>query len=430
MITRELRRLVKHPLVSGAAVLSTAQYASVAVGLITSVVVARWLGPDSYGTAAVIMSFPSLLWSFMSVKPVSVTTRYIAGFRATSQVDDLLGTCKLGYSLDFAAATAVLLITVLVGWWVSQNVYGLSDGYQLAVIYAISFPFAAFQSTSESILLSWEKYLWLAAIPVMQKTSVLILSLIMLWQGEGVRGFVIGTSIGQAVTGLFALILATVLVHGQGFGFWWRGSIRTVTYLRKELASFFGMNYVIVTLSGAMIQIPLLMLARISGPADAAFYRISTNLVTVASYLETTLNKVAYSSLSALWKSGQRSAITPLLRAWSLKAGVPAALILLLFAAFILPLLVPFLYGNEYEQVVLGTQILFVAAAFRALVFWLDGYYFASGRIQLFTIVFVIFGICTFGFAWLAIQLWGFIGLCLVVAIGRVVYSSFLVAKV
>jgi hypothetical protein len=76
-----IRRTARHPLTEGAVLLAGSQYVAAAVGLVTSVVSARLLGPKDFGLAAVVMSYPMLLGSLVAVKSGSVTTRYIARFR-------------------------------------------------------------------------------------------------------------------------------------------------------------------------------------------------------------------------------------------------------------------------------------------------------------------------------------------------------------
>jgi len=69
-----VRRTVLHPLTEGAVLLAGSQYIAAAVGLVTSVVTARLLGPKDFGLVAVVMSYPMLLGSLVAVKSGTVTT--------------------------------------------------------------------------------------------------------------------------------------------------------------------------------------------------------------------------------------------------------------------------------------------------------------------------------------------------------------------
>ena len=72
-----------------------ASYLGAAIGLLTSIIATRLSSPTEYGTAALIMSFPSLLWSIASFKPSSIATRYIVRYRADGQHDHVLSICSL-----------------------------------------------------------------------------------------------------------------------------------------------------------------------------------------------------------------------------------------------------------------------------------------------------------------------------------------------
>jgi O-antigen/teichoic acid export membrane protein len=97
--------------------LATGSYISVGLNFLTSIVVARLLGPADYGILALAVAYPTLVWSFIGTKSVSVTIRYIAGFRARNQHQELLSVIKIGYGLDFLVSVICLLLLYLPPLW-------------------------------------------------------------------------------------------------------------------------------------------------------------------------------------------------------------------------------------------------------------------------------------------------------------------------
>jgi O-antigen/teichoic acid export membrane protein len=95
--------------------LATSQYLAAIIGFLPNIIAARILGPSDYGTAALIMAYPALLWSFAAVKSISITTRYLASFQTSQQRNDTESICKLGYSLDFCAAVVAFLLVSSTG---------------------------------------------------------------------------------------------------------------------------------------------------------------------------------------------------------------------------------------------------------------------------------------------------------------------------
>src|SRR5687768_14059097 len=129
--TQTLRQTLAHPLASDSAMLAASQYLAAIEGFLTNIIAARMLGPSDYGSAALIMAYPTLLWSFAAVKSISVTTRYLASLHMNRQHSDVESICKLGYTLDFGSAVAALVLVSSTGWWVAHIICDRPGTYGL-----------------------------------------------------------------------------------------------------------------------------------------------------------------------------------------------------------------------------------------------------------------------------------------------------------
>ncbi len=94
-------------LARSAGLLAASQYGTAAIGFVTTVVAGRLLGPAGYGTAMLVVAYPTLLWSFAGFKPVTVVTPYLEAFRGTGKRVELASTCRLAYGLDLLSSAAV-----------------------------------------------------------------------------------------------------------------------------------------------------------------------------------------------------------------------------------------------------------------------------------------------------------------------------------
>jgi O-antigen/teichoic acid export membrane protein len=92
---------------------------------------------------------------------------------------------------------------------------------------------------------------------------------------------------------------------------------------------------------------------------------------------------------------------------------VPAALLVAAGTAA-LPVVVPALFGRAYIPMVLGTQIMLVMVAGRALFFWITPHYFASGRLKSYTLWFTLYITLTIILSWIVAPSWGFVGVSIV----------------
>jgi O-antigen/teichoic acid export membrane protein len=114
---------MNHQIASDTGLLALSNYLGAGIGLVTTVLAAKLLGPSEYGVSALVMAYPMLLWSFISVKSVSITTKYIVSFKNTTQNDKLKSICKLSYILDFSVSIIALILVVTTSWWVAGFMY-------------------------------------------------------------------------------------------------------------------------------------------------------------------------------------------------------------------------------------------------------------------------------------------------------------------
>lgn len=420
-VRRWRREALRNPIASDAGFLALSQYAAAGVGLLTAVVAARLLGPREYGSAALVIAYPTLVWSFAAVKSISVTTRYLAGFAATGRTEQVRGVCKLGYGMDLLAALGTLLLVLATSGWLARTAFADVPGARwLAVAYAASLPLYSLNGTSGAVLASWRRFGWLAVFQVLEKLVTLGLTLALVARGWGAAGVVLAAAAGQIASGVSTTAGATIVLRQAGVGPWWNASLRPVAGHRRELASFFGWNYVVATLGGVLTQAPLILLGEVRGPGEAGFFRLASSITTAGSYLESALGRVVYPLLSARTATEATPTMLAEVRRWTVRGGVPACL-LLLGAIPALALLLPRVLGPEYARMVPGTQAMIAGAAASAAVFWLAPLYYASGRIVAWAASYAAYTIATLAVTWLVAPAWGFSGVACVLGAGKTV---------
>jgi O-antigen/teichoic acid export membrane protein len=419
-----------HSLVmSDAGLLAASQYIAAAIGFLTTALAARLLGAADYGSAALVMAYPTLLWGFVSVKTLSVTTRYLSRLRAARQYEELKSICKLGYGVDLGVALVTLLLVVATGEWVARYFLHLTSRGWLMILYAASFPIFSLVGTSWAILLSWKKFRVLALLQLCERLCTSLLVVGLLWVGLGLPGMVLGVALGQVVAGFLLAGTAARALHKDGLGAWWRAPLRHAAGLRKELMASLGWNYVTTTFTSLLDQAPLLLLGRLRGAEEAGFYRLAATLVTAASYLETALSKVAYPTLSVRWGEGATESLYEIVKQWTARQGTTAAA-LVVISIPVLPVVTPLIFGPGYGPAVVSAQLLLVGVAVSTLCFWLNPYYYTTGEIGLWAKVYGVYTISTLLWAWFWIPSGGLLGIVIPVTVGKIVFTAALTARV
>jgi O-antigen/teichoic acid export membrane protein len=155
---RRAARALRNPLVADVGLLSITQYVGAAIGFVTATVAARLLGPHDYGFAALVMSYPMLVWSLIGVKSMTITMRYLSAYLATDRREEFQGMCVLGYGLDAMTALCALAVVGGTSWWISREFLHLSGATPWTIVFAASLPFVSLSGTSWAILASLRRF--------------------------------------------------------------------------------------------------------------------------------------------------------------------------------------------------------------------------------------------------------------------------------
>lgn len=417
-----LIRWLRHPLAADAGLLTAAQVGVGVLSLAASVAAARILGPSGYGRSALIIAFAMLIWSAVGVKAAAVCTRYIAIYLLDSEHDRVRAVCKLGYLADAASAVLALLI-VFGATFIDLDHLGVEDEAAgvLATILAASFVLSSLAGTSGAVLTGMKRFRLVAGLQLWEGgiTAGCVIGALAL--GFGVSGVVIGTALGHAIAGLTSFSFAERAMRRQGFGRWWTSDLALVAPLRNELLAFFGWNYVVVTLSGAVVQLPLLLLGAVAGPRAAGYYRAATSMMVAGAYIENALGRIAHPTLAQKWAAGKPEELRATLSRWLRQAGLPAGLLLLLLVPA-LPIVVRLLYGDLYRPMIGGAQLLLVSAAVSVTFFYVIQFFYASGQVKLWAFAMAIFTVTLLAAGTAGIMAAGFTGLAFAVAACRAMF--------
>jgi O-antigen/teichoic acid export membrane protein len=375
-----------------------------------------------------ITAYPAFVLAFLGVKSVSVTTHYMSSFAAAGRHEDFKAICKLGFSMDLVVAALNLALVAATSVWVARYFLALEGSAWMMNVIAFSSVVASLGGTSRAILVSRQRFRHLAGLYFAAEVITFLCVIGLLLGGFGAPGVIVAKAAGEALTGVVMLAVANRVLSREGIGPWWRAPIASVAALRGELASFFGWNYIAVTLNGVVAQVPLMLLGRLRGPYEAGFFRIGMNFLTVASYLETSLGQVVYPMLSARCGNGEHAGIGKTLRQWTLQAGLPTAAAVLA-GIFLMPYFVPLLFGETYQPMIFGLQTMLAGAVIGTLFFWLSSFFYASGNVGRWTKAYGVYAALTVILAWWFIQQWGFVGLALVTAAAKIVFTVAMAAS-
>ncbi|MFZ8853885.1 MAG: lipopolysaccharide biosynthesis protein, partial [Armatimonadota bacterium] len=73
------------PFVRHVGVLTVANGVGAVLSFVQGILVARWLGPELYGVAALVMSIPSLVYTFFDARSAEASVKFLSEFDARGE---------------------------------------------------------------------------------------------------------------------------------------------------------------------------------------------------------------------------------------------------------------------------------------------------------------------------------------------------------
>lgn len=409
-------------LIRDATPLTIAQYLGLGVGLLTNIIAARFLGASRFGTASLIIAFPSLALSVASFKTSQVTVRYLSRYREHDRPDAVRAIGKTGLLIDFGVSVLVAFLVLATVKWVNPIYLGSGEWNWLTAMYALSYPFFSLTGTSWAVLSTWSEFDRLAVIQVAYRLLTLLLVSVALSMGFGIVGYIISLGISKAIYGLGMGLAAHYRLKIAGLGGWWKTAIKQADIPFGELTEFFGWNYLRAVLGGVLVQGPLMLLGRYSSEVDAGYYGLATTLTAAARAPERSVRKVAFPELSRQEVRYNVKQIWVQLQNWTRKIGVPLAGVLIV-GGLMAPPIIPLFFGESFSGLGLGLQFMLVGAVGSAVVFWNIPFAYATAQLDKYVKGMTVYTLVVLGGGAIASYRYGFEGMALTYGVTMAIFE-------
>ena len=366
-------------------VLTVGNFIAAALNLVQGILVARWLYPELYGIASLVLLYPRLIYGLFDAGSGAATVKYFGQYYALGEHVRALAICKLGYLVDAGAALLGLGVVVLSAQFAADifvhdpHVAGLIMLYGLAIVPRV------FVGTSNAILVSLGRSQWIASIETLGNSLRVVLVVGLVLAGWQVAGVVWANAAASIALGLLYVVSAWVLVRRACGASIMAGRLSTLNSERRPLLSFFAYNHLNALITLIPQQLDSILLGYFRGPTEVGYYRLAKNLAEVVEYVRTPLFSVSYAQLAKISGPGREQAIREKIRRLAFW-GVPLGVVVLGGAALV-PFVLPLLVGGHYSPAVFAAQILIVAAGISLPFFWLRAIYLVKNLVREFFIV-------------------------------------------
>lgn len=402
-------RVSSNPFTYHVSILTISNFVNAALNFVSGILVARWLGPELYGVAALVMSVPSLVYTFFDARSAEASIKFLSEFDVRGERERAVAMCKLGYAVDFAVAGIALLVVLLLSSWAAKNVVHRPEMKWLIILYGSAFLPRALVGTSYAVLATLSRFSTIALIEIVATCLRVGLVLGLVGLGWKVAGVVLGNAIAMATAGFVYGVLAYNLVKSRWGCSWLSGNWHYLKGRRREIFSFLGYNELNALLGMIVSQLDVVLLGYFRNATEVGYYKLAKNIGSSAVWLAKPLQSVIYPRLTQLYAIGDDKRLLSAARQLTLGIGAPLGLGILVLVG-LMPFVLPALFGDAYRPAVVVAQLLLISSGTWLVFFWLRPLFFATGKIRWWTTIGATNLALLFPFLVLASWLWGYLG--------------------
>ncbi|MBI3920261.1 MAG: lipopolysaccharide biosynthesis protein [Armatimonadetes bacterium] len=420
------QRLTDSKFAQSVGILTVANVLQGILGFTQGILVARWLGPESYGIAALVMSYPGLVYTVFDARSSDASVKYLSEFHARGEKDRAAAMCMVGYMTDFAIVCLALMVVMATAPWAAHHVAHQPQSTHLILLYAAAFVPRALAGTSNAVLVTLGNFNTIALLSTLVAflRATMVVSLV--WAGKNVAGVIWGNAAAMIVEGLLFGGVSLSLVRRK----WGMPSVRgwwsPLFGYRREVFKFLAYNDLNALLGMVPKQLDIVLLGYFRNPTEVGYYKLARSLAGVAGYLAGPLQSVTYPRLAALIGEHRQSEFWRTLRRVALRIGLPLSAFCLLGIP-LAPIVVRQLIGSSYVSSIPGTQILMVGYAGWVAFFWLRPAYMALGEIRAWVHQNAVYALILLVGMGISIPRWGYLGLALSLTMGHLLFYLFAV---
>jgi O-antigen/teichoic acid export membrane protein len=399
-----------------------------ALNLLQTMAVARMLGPDRYGIAVLVMSYPSLLLSFADARASEVSMRYLGEFARTGQTKRALAVCRLGYLLDAGITLAGVGAVIATAGWAERSIVKTPNVAPLILIYAISLVPQSLAGTSYAVLSTLDRIRLGAVLTIMSTAGRVVAVVGLVWGGWDVSGVILGNAVGLALQGLALAVAASLVMRKHWGGSWFGGSLADLSGLRRQMVRFLGFNNVRTLIGLFSKQGDVILVGLMRGPHEAGLYRVAKSIGSGVAYIRSPLQQSAYPRIVRACYSPDNGQLVDLLRRLTAKVALPATGLVALGIPLV-PFVVDTAVGPSFHAAALAGQIFLLAALFSVALFWLQALYLSKDGVAIWTAANAISALGALAVGCLMLWAFGFMGLVVATSLADVLLIVGLFAR-
>lgn len=344
------------------------------------VVLARMLGLELYGLLVLIRAFVDILNSLFDFGVWETATKYVGTFLTMGDKDKTRAMIKLSYIVDITSGLVAFIIVYLSANIASEYIIKSSESAPLIAIYAFSLLISTSNKTSDAIFRVFDSFKTMVFILTLQSFIRLILVIIVLYMGMGLKGVLICFIIASFLGFSMRIWSVTRILRDNEIKNWWGVRLRIIQQHFREITWFLLNTSFTATIRMTSDRfLGVLLLGYIAGKEAVALYKVAKSVVKVLTSIADPLYEAIYPELVRILSLNQineyRSIVIYSVKNL-MKFTAPIAAVIIIFSDTILSLI----FGNDYIPATNTVRIITLAILISQPVFWISPSLLAFGR--------------------------------------------------
>ena len=313
------------------------KFLMIACGLVTSIIIARTLGPEKNGIIAALLVYPSLFMTFGSLG-IRQSTAYFLGKKIFSESQIKTAISQIWFLTSF--------LSIIICFFLIRYLSKSGENFLLVILAIAPIPFSLFVTYNSGIFLgknqvnAFNKINWIPTVILLILTFLFVL-----WLSLGITGYLIAM-IGGPIFMAFFLLFKNKFIKSFSFKFEW-----SIIKRMLGLGSVYAISLLVINLN---YKLDVVLLDYLSTPFEIGIYSKGSGITQYLWQIPMLFSTIVFA----------RSAVSKNERAFSLKTAQLLRLSILVIGLgsivlFIFSeLIIIGFYGEDYRESIMVLKIL------------------------------------------------------------------------
>jgi O-antigen/teichoic acid export membrane protein len=352
---------------------------NVPLALLETILLARMLGPDRYGTLAVVMATVAVLQRIFSFRMSEFVIKYLTDALEQEQLERGAATLKVAFLAEGLSSLVACGVAVLSAPFLARHFLAPDQPSTLIQLFALWAITNCIAESSTGILQVFNQFRFLAIANVTRKTLLVVALTGLFFSSGGVSEILVAYLVANLIANsvLYTGVLRQV---GLRLGHdWWRAGFSEIRRMWKEMRHFALTTHLGATLSVIVRDADVLWLGFFRPEAEVGYFKLAGSLLKAPFAAGSPMTKALAPEVTRIVAQGNRFRLVGFLRRTTVFSAawvVPISIV----TAFVAPFVIRNFHGEQFLPALPALWILLVGTAVAFILFWTRPTLLALGR--------------------------------------------------